>query len=331
MKKRLEILCRDALHNAVKVTGGGVGEANADISQMVQIMADENSKMEWLKQRLPRFIGMGSVLVFVAQKATAEDVAKRLKQAGLACAALHGDKSQFERDDIFFRFKNGSIEILIATDVAARGLDVRAIKTVVSYDPPKDKDSHTHRIGRTGRMGDKGTAFSLILQDDAKGAGILVQSLEEVSQFVSPDLLAVAEKDPAFRNRRFSSTSGHRMAAVGGGAAADFASLGKFSAGWGRGRGGAGGGGGGIGSGGVGGGFVRSGLGTGGGGRGRGRGGLTAGGGGLTFVSADDGSTYSGGSSTGASGWESGGTLSTIEKRPPPPKYVDAPLEHFMR
>jgi ATP-dependent RNA helicase DDX42 len=333
MKKRLEMLCRDALHNPVKITGGGVGEANADISQMVQIMADEGSKMEWLKQRLPRFVGMGSVLVFVAQKATAEDVAKRLKQAGLACAALHGDKSQFERDDIFARFKNGSIEIMIATDVAARGLDVRAIKTVVSYDPPKDKDSHTHRIGRTGRMGDKGTAFSLILQDDAKGAGILVQSLEEVKQFVSPDLLAVAEKDPAFRNRRFSSSSGHRMAAIGGGAAADFASLGKFSAGWGRGRGGGGGGGlGGIA--GVGGGFVRSGLGTGGtggtGGKGRGRGGSFGGGAGLTFVSADDGSTYGGGSSAAAE-WESGGTLSTIEKRPPPPKYVDAPLEHFMR
>jgi hypothetical protein len=157
-------------------------------------------------------------------------------------------------------------------------------------------------------MGDKGTAFSLILQartsrqprapsrdtaaqDDAKGAGILVQSLEEVSQFVSPDLLAVAEKDPAFRNRRFTSGSGHRMAAIGGGAAADFASLGKFSAGYGRGRGGGGGGGG------LGGGFVRSGLGTGGlggGGRGggRGRGSGFSSGGGLTFVSADDGSTY---------------------------------------
>jgi hypothetical protein len=125
-------------------------------------------------------------------------------------------------------------------------------------------------------------------QDDAKGAGILVHSLEEVSQFVSPDLLAVAEKDPAFRNRRFTSGSGHRMAAIGGGAAADFASLGKFSAGYGRGRGG-----GSAGVGGVGGGFVRSGLGTGGGGVG-GRGGRGRGGGfstGLTFVSADDGST----------------------------------------
>jgi ATP-dependent RNA helicase DDX42 len=81
----------------------------------------------------------------------------------LNALVLHGDKTQFERTQIINSFKLNN-ELLVATDVASRGLDVREIKTVINYDPPKDSDTYIHRIGRTGRAGDKdGTAYTLLL------------------------------------------------------------------------------------------------------------------------------------------------------------------------
>lgn len=81
-----------------------------------------------------------------------------------------------ERDSIFFKFKKGECQVLVATDVAARGLDVPTIRNVINFDPPRDKDSHTHRIGRTGRAGQTGTAYSLLTRDDGKTASVLVST-----------------------------------------------------------------------------------------------------------------------------------------------------------
>ncbi|KAJ1494814.1 P-loop containing nucleoside triphosphate hydrolase protein, partial [Baffinella frigidus] len=93
---------------------------------------------------------------------------------------LHGDKHQVDRDKIFLDFKAGRIQVLVATDVAARGLDVPSIRNVICWDPPRDKDAHTHRIGRTGRAGEKGAAYSLLTHQDSREAGMIVRSLQEV-------------------------------------------------------------------------------------------------------------------------------------------------------
>jgi ATP-dependent RNA helicase DDX42 len=108
-------------------------------------------------------------------------------------AAIHGDKTQNERTKIMHAFKSGSLSVLVATDVAARGLDIKSIKTVVNYFMPRDIDSYVHRIGRTGRAGDKtGVAYALITRKETFFAGELVKVLEGANQRVPPDLMNIA-------------------------------------------------------------------------------------------------------------------------------------------
>lgn len=103
-----------------------------------------------------------AVIVFVRTKTDAEDVANKLQARGLACAALHGDIPQRQREKIIGRLKTGSLDIIIATDVAARGLDVTRITHVFNYDIPYDAESYVHRIGRTGRAGRNGEAILFV-------------------------------------------------------------------------------------------------------------------------------------------------------------------------
>lgn len=103
-----------------------------------------------------------AVLVFVRTKTDAEDVANKLMGRGLACAALHGDIPQRQREKIIERLKSGSLDIIIATDVAARGLDVDRITHVFNYDIPYDAETYVHRIGRTGRAGRTGEAILFV-------------------------------------------------------------------------------------------------------------------------------------------------------------------------
>lgn len=99
-------------------------------------------------------------------------------------------------------YKSGKLKILVCTDVAARGLDIKQIKTVVNYDIARDIDSHVHRIGRTGRAGEKGTAFSLLTQKEDRFASELVRNLEESNQRVDKKLMDLAMKNPYFRKAR---------------------------------------------------------------------------------------------------------------------------------
>lgn len=103
-----------------------------------------------------------AVLVFVRTKTDAEDVANKLMGRGMACAALHGDIPQRQREKIIERLKNGTLDIIIATDVAARGLDVDRITHVFNYDIPYDAETYVHRIGRTGRAGRTGEAILFV-------------------------------------------------------------------------------------------------------------------------------------------------------------------------
>src|SRR5690606_27919445 len=93
--------------------------------------------------------------------------------------SLHGDMIQQERDKAIHDYKHRLFPILVATDVAARGLDIKSIKTVINFDVARDIDSHVHRVGRTGRAGEKGVAYTLLTENDDKFAGDLVRNLEE--------------------------------------------------------------------------------------------------------------------------------------------------------
>jgi ATP-dependent RNA helicase DeaD len=101
-------------------------------------------------------------LIFCRTKKGADELSRVLNNKGYAADALHGDMSQRERDSVMERFRNGHVHILVATDLAARGIDVEKVTHVFNFDIPEDTDSYVHRIGRTGRAGRTGTAITLV-------------------------------------------------------------------------------------------------------------------------------------------------------------------------
>jgi len=132
------------------------------------------------------------ILIFCETKRTCDQLTRTLRQDGYPALAIHGDKKQQERDWVLAEFKTGRSPLMIATDVAARGLDVPDIKYVINYDMPRDLEDYVHRIGRTGRNSKKGynegTAISFFSHDNYKMSRPLVALLEDAKQPV-PDQL----------------------------------------------------------------------------------------------------------------------------------------------
>lgn len=162
----------------------------------------------------------GSVIIFVSRKDSVDSLASSIQQNGYQCkntsifwlfvpyklvyigVALHGDLQQYEREKVLREFKQNKAQVLVATDVAARGLDIKSVKIVINYEVAHDIDSHTHRVGRTGRAGEKGTAYTLITQKEDRFAGELVRHLETSGQAVPSELLNLAMKNSRFRDAR---------------------------------------------------------------------------------------------------------------------------------
>jgi len=120
-----------------------------------------------------------SVLVFTRTKHRADSVARRLARGGEAVAVLHGNRSQNQRDQALARFKQGQARVLVATDVASRGLDIIGIGLVVNYDTPRDPDDYVHRVGRTARAKRQGSAISFLVADESKYIHKIEQMLKQ--------------------------------------------------------------------------------------------------------------------------------------------------------
>lgn len=218
-KKRIEKLARDVLTDPIKIVQGDLGEANEDITQHMLVFTNPMHKQNWLLCKLVEFLSEGTVLVFVTKKADAELVANQLQLKEFDAVLLHGDMDQADRNKVITRFKRKEVEIMVATDVAARGLDIPHIRTVVNYDVARDIDTHTHRIGRTGRAGEKGTAYTLVLDKDKEFAGHLVRNLEGANQDVPEALMELAMQSQWFKKSRFKGGKGKALSGGGGGGA----------------------------------------------------------------------------------------------------------------
>jgi superfamily II DNA/RNA helicase len=145
-----------------------IDEAPPQITQRA-LQLDRAQRLPALRQLL-RDEGWQRVLVFVASRYTAELVSDKLFAHGFKAGALHGELSQGARRDVLEALKTGKVEVLVATDVAARGLHVEALDAVVNYELPRSAADYTHRIGRTGRAGAQGAAVSFICADSAENA-----------------------------------------------------------------------------------------------------------------------------------------------------------------
>ena len=126
---------------------------------------DQTRKNEMLRLLLDQ-TGEGQVLVFTRTKHRAKRVAEQLSKAGLSATSLQGNLSQNRRQEAMDSFRSGRVQVMVATDIAARGIDVSQVSHVINYDMPDTAEAYTHRIGRTGRMARSGMAFSLVTQDD---------------------------------------------------------------------------------------------------------------------------------------------------------------------
>lgn len=119
------------------------------------------------------FEAFDAVLIFVRTKLQTVSVAEAITRGGHQAAAIHGDLAQNQREQIIRRLSKGQLDIVVATDVAARGLDVDRISHVINYDPPHDAETYVHRIGRTGRAGRSGRAIIFLAKRDERRIKIL--------------------------------------------------------------------------------------------------------------------------------------------------------------
>ncbi|KAH0584943.1 ATP-dependent RNA helicase dbp2 [Termitomyces sp. 'cryptogamus'] len=191
--KDVQKLANDFLTDTIQVNIGSMDlQANHNIQQIVEICSDFEKRAKLIKHLDQISAENAKVLIFVATKRVADDLTKYLRQDGWPALAIHGDKEQRERDWVLGEFKAGRSPILIATDVASRGLDVKDVGYVINYDFPNNCEDYIHRIGRTGRAGSKGTSYTYFTTDNAKSARELVNILREAKAVVPPQLEEMA-------------------------------------------------------------------------------------------------------------------------------------------
>jgi superfamily II DNA/RNA helicase len=159
---------------AVHEHGPAARRASADVEHRFIALAQEH-RIEVLVRELRRDRGL--TLVFVRTKHGADRLVKQLRARGVDALAMHGNKSQRQREQALARFQSGAVDTLVATDVAARGIDVSGISHVINFDPPADSETYVHRIGRTGRAGAKGIGITLVAPAEHRNISQLAQKL----------------------------------------------------------------------------------------------------------------------------------------------------------
>jgi len=191
--------------------------ANHRVTQIVDIV-QEYEKQPKLLKLLEATMDGGRILIFTQTKKGADQLQRLLRHEGWPALAIHGDKSQQERDATLAEFRTGRSPIMVATDVAARGLDVKDIKYVINYDFASTAEDYVHRIGRTGRAGASGTAYSFFTSSDFKLAKKLIKILTEAGQDIPQQLHHYAAMSKAsggpkgsFRGRGYRAPSGSYM------------------------------------------------------------------------------------------------------------------------
>ncbi|MER6445536.1 DEAD/DEAH box helicase [Streptomyces venezuelae] len=158
------------------VSEDGEGATVANITQHV-FRAHNMDKPE-LVSRILQAEGRGLAMIFCRTKRTAADIAEQLEKRGFASGAVHGDLGQGAREQALRAFRNGKVDVLVCTDVAARGIDVEGVTHVINYQTPEDEKTFLHRVGRTGRAGNKGTAVTLVDWDDIPRWQLINKALE---------------------------------------------------------------------------------------------------------------------------------------------------------
>lgn len=196
--KEVRKIAADLLLNPVQVNIGNVNElvANKSITQNVEIVSPMEKQRR--VEQIVRSQEPGSkIIIFCSTKKMCDQLTRSLSRQ-FGTAAIHGDKSQGERDYVLNQFRTGRCPVLVATDVAARGLDIKDIRVVINYDFPNGVEDYVHRIGRTGRAGASGIAYTFLGDKDAKHASDLIKVLEGANQRVPNEIRGMSSRGGGF-------------------------------------------------------------------------------------------------------------------------------------
>jgi ATP-dependent RNA helicase DDX5/DBP2 len=187
--KEVKQLAHEFLSSDMILVNIGSAEltANHKVVQIIDVVQEQEKRPKLMKL-LETIMDGSRILIFAQTKKGADQLTRIMRGEGWPALAIHGDKTQIERDRVLNEFRTGRSPIMIATDVAARGLDVKDVKYVINYDFPSTLEDYVHRIGRTGRAGATGTAYSFFTPEDFKLARKLIKILSEAKQEIPPQL-----------------------------------------------------------------------------------------------------------------------------------------------
>uniref|UniRef100_H2UFU3 RNA helicase n=1 Tax=Takifugu rubripes TaxID=31033 RepID=H2UFU3_TAKRU len=241
--KEIQILARDFLEDYIFLAVGRVGSTSENITQKV-VWVEEVDKRSFLLDLLNATGKDSLTLVFVETKKGADSLEDFLYREGYACTSIHGDRSQRDREEALHQFRSGRCPILVATAVAARGLDISNVKHVINFDLPSDIEEYVHRIGRTGRVGNLGLATSFFNDKNSNITKDLLDLLVEAKQGIPTWLESLAyehqhKSNTRGRSKRFSGGFGARDYRQSPGGAGSFSNnrTGRSSGGHGGNRG----------------------------------------------------------------------------------------------
>ena len=187
-------MAREFLYLHAFLQVGRVGSTTENITQIIRWVEDQEKRdvlMSILREHQSQL-----VLVFVEKKRDADYLERYLCNGGFPCTSIHGDRVQREREEALALFKCGRMSVLVATDVASRGLDIPDVAAIIQYDLPTNVDDYVHRIGRTGRAGKKGTAIAFFNEKNKNLADDLVPLLAETGQEQPPWLTMMVSRRP---------------------------------------------------------------------------------------------------------------------------------------
>ncbi|TPX38456.1 hypothetical protein SeMB42_g06734 [Synchytrium endobioticum] len=178
--RQMEALARKILTKPLEITVGGRSVVSKDVTQHVELMNDDEKFIRLLDilGRQAALDADAKSLIFVNQQEAADNLLRDLMRRGYPCLSLHGGKDQQDRESTIADFKSGDINIMIATSVAARGLDVKNLTLVINYECPNHMEDYVHRCGRTGRAGNKGEAYTFITPSQDRYAVDIVKALK---------------------------------------------------------------------------------------------------------------------------------------------------------
>lgn len=218
--RNIQMLARDFLKEYIFLSVGRVGSTSANITQKVLLVEDDEKRSVILD--LLSAADKSLTIVFTETKRMADYLADFLYDQGFPATAIHGNRTQYEREKALAAFKNGTAPILVATAVAARGLDIPNVQHVINYDLPTDIDDYVHRIGRTGRAGNVGIATSFFNRNNKIIVKDMISLLTEANQEV-PDFLVKISRESSFgRGGGRGGRSGGFGGGRSGGATRDF-------------------------------------------------------------------------------------------------------------